>query len=145
CPTCGIMYGSVIGDQPEGTMNVTTSPHMHCSGYAGAGTIVINYAFSSGIQGPKHPHPGQRYSGTSRVAYLPDTPDGRAVLALLQRCFDQRLTFTVGTSVTTGIPNCVIWNGVHHKTRTNGGVQAFGYPDPTYFERVKAELAAKGV
>ncbi|CAN0436913.1 unnamed protein product, partial [Hapterophycus canaliculatus] len=71
------------------------------------------------------------------------------VLALLQRSFDQRMTFTVGTSITTGarraLPNCVIWNGVHHKTSTSGGSARFGYPDPGYFGRVKAELAAKGI
>jgi hypothetical protein len=26
-----------------------------------------------------------------------------------------------------------------------GGISCFGYPDPTYFNRVKEELAAKGV
>ena len=31
-----------------------------------------------------------------------DNPGGREVLALLRRSFDQRMTFTVGTSLTTG-------------------------------------------
>lgn len=31
-----------------------------------------------------------------------DNPEGREVLALLRRSFDQRMTFTVGTSLTTG-------------------------------------------
>jgi deltex len=55
------------------------------------------------------------------------------------------LIFTVGKSVTTGLDNQVVWNGIHHKTNTSGGVGSFGYPDPTYFSRVKEELAAKGV
>lgn len=33
-------------------------------------------SFRSGVQGPEHPHPGQRYSGTNRTAYLPDSPEG---------------------------------------------------------------------
>jgi Deltex C-terminal domain len=33
------------------------------------------------------------------------------VLQLLQRAFNQKLTFTVGTSITTGISDCVVWNG----------------------------------
>jgi len=41
--------------------------------------------------------------------------------------------------------NQVVWNGVHHKTNLSGGAAYFGYPDPTYFNRVKEELAAKGV
>lgn len=47
--------------------------------------------------------------------------------------------------MTTGKSNQVIWNGVHHKTSNNGGPAAFGYPDSTYFNRVKEELAAKGI
>jgi hypothetical protein len=56
-----------------------------------------------------------RYSGTGRTAYLPDNAEGQEVLELLKRCFDKRLTFTVGRSVTTGQDNCVVWNGIHHK------------------------------
>ena len=29
-------------------------------------------------------------------------------------------------SVTTGQSNCVVWNGIHHKTRTTGGPSNFG-------------------
>lgn len=57
------------------------------------------------------------YSGTHRVAYLPMTAEGERVLGLLQRAWDQRLVFTVGTSVTTGTSNTVVWNGIHHKVR----------------------------
>jgi len=53
--------------------------------------------------------------------------------------------FRIGQSITTGADNCVVWNGVHHKTSTSGGAQSFGYPDATYLERVKDELAQKGV
>lgn len=38
-----------------------------------------------------------------------------------------------------------IWNGVHHKTVPHGGPENHGYPDPTYLDRVKEELAALGV
>ena len=51
----------------------------------------------------------------------------------------------MGTSVTTGATNVVVWNGIHHKTNTQGGPSFFGYPDPTYFNRVKLELADRGV
>lgn len=55
------------------------------------------------------------------------------------------MTFTVGRSVTTGKENSVIWNGIHHKTSLDGGPTAFGYPDPTYFERVTQELKERGI
>lgn len=66
------------------------------SGHEGVGTIVISYHFPSGRQGPRHPHPGHPYSGTSRTAYLPDTPQGRRALRLLHKAFRCRVTFTVG-------------------------------------------------
>lgn len=64
---------------------------------------------------------------------------------MLKKAFERRLVFTIGTSVTTGQENCVVWNGIHHKSDTSGGASHFGFPDPTYFSRVKLELAAKGV
>ena len=38
-----------------------------------------------------------------------------------------------------------MWNSVHHKTGTHGGSTCFAYPDATYFNRVKLELADKGI
>ena len=90
--------------------------------FAGCGTIIIVYSFPSGIQGRKHPHPGETYSSTSRTAYLPDNREGKEVLALLRRAFDARLVFTVGgTSITSGLRNQITWNGIHHKTNISGG------------------------
>ena len=86
----------------------------------------------------------RRYNvvGFPRVAYLPCTPQGRSVLGLLRRAFEQRVTFTVGTSATSGMTDVVTWNDVHHKTMFSG---AYGYPDPTYLNRVTMELAAHGI
>ena len=64
---------------------------------------------------------------------------------MLAEAFRRRLTFKVGTSITTGHENVVVWQGIHHKTQTCGGTSSFGYPDPTYFERVTSELQARGV
>jgi len=133
CPVCSKIYGILIGDMPPGTFNAHKSSK-NCHGY-NCGSIVINYYFNNG--------PG--YTGTSRISYLPNNKEGREVLALLKVAFDRKLTFTVGTSVTTGRKNTVVWNGIHHKTSLCGGPTCFGYPDPNYFNRVKEELAAKGV
>ena len=35
--------------------------------------------------------------------------------------------------------------GIHHKTRTDGGAERHGFPDPTFMTRCLEELAAKGV
>uniref|UniRef100_A0A671K3U9 E3 ubiquitin-protein ligase n=1 Tax=Sinocyclocheilus anshuiensis TaxID=1608454 RepID=A0A671K3U9_9TELE len=97
------------------------------------------------LQPPRHPNPGNYFHGTSRHAYLPDNHEGNEVLALLQRAFDQKLIFTVGTSTTSGLENAVTWNDIHHKTNTHGGPLKYGYPDPGYLKRVKDELKAKGI
>lgn len=144
CPVCQEPQGALRGNQPPGNMTSRAIPQS-VPGYEGYGTIVINYSFQSGIQGREHPNPGQSYSGTSRVAYLPNTPEGCEVLQLLRRAFNSRLVFTVGTSATTGLHNQITWNDIHHKTTTHGGPYGFGYPDPDYLRRVREELAAKGI
>ena len=135
CPNCSLIYGILIGDQPDGTMHAYISDDTHCYGYEKEGTIIIEYHFPN----------GKKYSGTSRTAYLPNNKEGKEILGLLKVSFDRKLTFTVGTSVTTGARNTTVWNGIHHKTNLSGGSTYFGYPDATYFNRVKEELAAKGV
>ena len=135
CPNCSKIYGILIGDMPNGTMTISKNKNLHCSGFENVETIVINYNFPN----------GSNYTGTSRRSFLPNTKEGREVLALLKIAFDRKLTFTVGTSVTTGAKNTVVWNGIHHKTSVNGGPTNFGYPDISYFNRVKEELASKGV
>ncbi|XP_043544193.1 E3 ubiquitin-protein ligase DTX3L [Chiloscyllium plagiosum] len=145
CPICGELYGEIIGTQPEGGRMSSRNMPMSLPGYEKFETIEIHYTIPDGIQGAEHPHPGQRYYGTTRTAYLPDNAEGRKVYKLLRRAFEQRLIFTVGTSSTTGRSNVVTWNDVHHKTNTMGGPSMFGYPDPTYLARVQDELKAKGI
>uniref|UniRef100_A0A8D0GVP1 E3 ubiquitin-protein ligase n=1 Tax=Sphenodon punctatus TaxID=8508 RepID=A0A8D0GVP1_SPHPU len=146
CPMCGRFYGQLVGNQPEnGRMLVSKDASLLLPGYERYGTIIIQYVFPPGIQGVEHPNPGVRYPGTTRVAYLPDCPEGNKVLALFRKAFDQRLTFTIGTSMTTGRANVITWNDIHHKTNCTGGPQLFGYPDPTYLVRVQEELRAKGI
>ena len=62
------------------------------------------------------------------MAYLPDCPEGNKVLTLFRKAFDQRLTFTIGTSMTTGRPNVITWNDIHHKTSCTGGPQLWDTP-----------------
>ncbi len=84
-------------------------------------TIEISYSFPSGIQGPLNPNPGRPYSGTSRRAYLPNNKEGKDILRLLQRAFDDQHIFTIGRSTTTGQDNVITWNDIHHKTSIYGG------------------------
>ncbi|XP_034726394.1 E3 ubiquitin-protein ligase DTX3L [Etheostoma cragini] len=144
CPLCRDVFGMMKGDQPDGAMT-WQSFHSPLPGFSDCGTITIQYEIFSGKQTKNHPNPGHFYSGIRRTAYLPDNKEGREVLGLLKKAFDQKLIFTVGTSRTSGMENQVTWNDIHHKTSITGGPLCFGYPDPSYLSRVKEELKAKGI
>jgi Deltex C-terminal domain len=83
----------------EGSVSVEYSPKVVLSGFegTGVGTIIIRYDFPCGVQTEGMPSPGKRYTGTSRVAYLPDHTKGREVLHLLLESFRRKQTFCVGT------------------------------------------------
>ncbi|KAF4074335.1 hypothetical protein AMELA_G00238280 [Ameiurus melas] len=145
CPTCGVIYGALKGTQPKGGNMKITYDKLSLPGYENYGTIIINYVIPDGVQRDEHPNPGKPYQGAVRTAYLPDCTEGNKVLNLLKQAFDQRLTFTVGYSSTTGKNNVVTWNDIHHKTCRYGGPTAYGYPDPYYLKRVQEELKVKGI
>lgn len=71
--------------------------------------------------------------------------DGQALLKRLKYAFLHGLTFTVGTSLTTGRDNQCTWASIHHKTSRTGGVRSHGFPDADYFNNCNAELDALGV
>jgi len=144
CPNCLVNFGLPKGTQPRGKMTIVRH-QAALPGERSAGMFIIIYQFPNGIQGPEHPNPGQPYHGTSRRAFLPASEEGCQVLRKFMRAWDARLLFTIGTSVTTGQQNAVIWNGIHHKTNVSGGPCQFGFPDATYLKRVTQELAAAGI
>jgi deltex-like protein len=128
CPTCGHVYGISKGPQPSnGRMLINYLP-TPLPGFEDANngpkqgpTIEITYIFPSGIQGPLNPNPNQPFTGTTRKAYLPNNREGREILQLLKRAFDDQHIFTIGRSSTTGQENVVTWNDIHHKTSIYGG------------------------
>uniref|UniRef100_A0A671M2M7 E3 ubiquitin-protein ligase n=1 Tax=Sinocyclocheilus anshuiensis TaxID=1608454 RepID=A0A671M2M7_9TELE len=145
CPSCKTIYGEKTGTQPKGKMEIYSIPQS-LPGHADCGTIQIIYNIPPGIQGPEHPNPGQPYTcrGFPRFCFLPDNDKGRKVLVLLKVAWTRRLIFTVGTSSTTGEPDTVIWNEIHHKTEMMSNVSGHGYPDPNYLDNVLSELASQG-
>ncbi|XP_036435751.1 probable E3 ubiquitin-protein ligase DTX2 isoform X2 [Colossoma macropomum] len=146
CPSCKTIYGEKTGTQPKGKMEIYSIPQS-LPGHPDCGTIQIIYSIPPGIQGPEHPNPGQPYTcrGFPRFGFLPDNDKGRKVLELLKVAWTRRLIFTVGTSSTTGEPDTVVWNEIHHKTEMMSNVSGHGYPDPNYLDNVLSELAAQGV
>ena len=145
CPECQDTNGVRTGNQPlTGDMTWTTIPHS-LPAHLGHDTIVIKYRMEGGVQGEEHPNPGRPYQarGFPRMAYLPDSDEGRSILSLLTKAFRRRLIFTVGPSLTRGEEDCVTWAGIHHKTKMSDGEH--GFPDPGYLYRVREELKARGV
>ncbi|XP_033969869.1 probable E3 ubiquitin-protein ligase DTX2 isoform X1 [Trematomus bernacchii] len=146
CPSCKTIYGEKTGTQPKGKMEIY-SIGQSLPGHPDCGTIQIIYSIPPGLQGPEHPNPGQPYScrGFPRFCFLPDNDKGRKVLELLKVAWMRRLIFTVGTSSTTGEPDTVVWNNIHHKTEMMSNLSGHGYPDPNYLDNVLSELASQGV
>jgi len=145
CPDCRTpITASLQGKSPSGNMMVSVSSQ-DVSGYEGSGCIVIRYDLSGGTQKSYHQNPGTRYHGTTRVAYLPNNTQGQDLLKRLKYSFRHGLCFTVGTSMTTHRPNCIVWGSVHHKTSPSGGSRAHGFPDPQYFSNANVELDGIGV
>ena len=67
------------------------------------------------------------------------------LVKMLMMAWERRLTFTIGTSVTTGEVGTVVWNEIHHKTEFGSNRSGHGYPDPNYMDNLTMELGLQGV
>jgi deltex-like protein len=146
CPYCKIAFPGVVpGPQPDsGTMVIGITKN-NIPGEVSNGSIAILFMFQDGIQDSRHQSPGQRYTGTYRTVYLPNTIEGKNAVKRIKYAWDVRILFNIGTSLTTGQPNCIIWNGIPFKTRLDGGPALHGYPDPGYLAELNAALDAHNV
>ncbi|XP_067108185.1 E3 ubiquitin-protein ligase DTX3L1 [Osmerus mordax] len=128
--------------QPAGQMTWVIL-HRDLPGYPEDNTIQINYVIGDGIQSDKHPNPGQTFRGVRILAYLPDNKEGRKVLRLLDKAFNQRLVFKV---VTNDIGEDVATlTDIPHKTQPDGGSKSDSYPDPDYLKTTRRILKEKGI
>lgn len=78
-----------------------------------------------------------KYSADHRGAFIPDTNEGNIIMDRLIHAFIIGCVFSIGRSITRGIDNVIVWNGIHHKTSLTG---IYGFPDDTYLNRVSEEL-----
>ena len=117
-------------------------------GYDDYHAIQITYNMSSGIQDARHTYPGSPYYaiGFPKTAFLPDTELGRLVLKLLEKAFNQHLTFNLVTQ--TGSKDAMVtWNpAIGHKTDFGPSeASKDSYPDPAYLEDVARQLGRLGI
>lgn len=140
CPMCRISLGATgpTGKSPYGILLVTLLNNIHCGGFNSIPTLYLKYEIPRGIQSAEHENPGRHFSSTTRKAYLPANKDGYELVKRLRYAFRRGLTFMVGTSLSRGGSDSVIWASIHHKTVRSGGLH--GWPDPAYFANVNAEL-----
>jgi len=139
CPICRLPIGEPQGPCPSGSMTIALSKNT-CPGYNDAKAIQIEYDLPIGKQSLYHDAPGQIYVPTYRIAFLPDTDEGRHLLTRLKYAWTCGLLFTVGTSLTTGMTNAIVWTSVHHKTSLWGG--PYSFPDPNYVANCNGSLDA---
>ena len=143
CPLCNVRLAKLQGTMPSGEMATQRDRQVSCAGYESVGTIIVSYSIPRGIQQAYHYHPGEPHGSFFRTTCVPDTKEGRALVARLRYAFLRGLTFSIGTSLTTGEENCVLWSSIPHKTSTHEG--PCGFPDDRYFERCNDELDKLGV
>jgi hypothetical protein len=100
-----------------------------CPGFGADTTCFrITYSLPSGTQLSYHPHPHTPYASTKRQCYLPDTVEGIYLLQRLKYAFNHGLIFDVGTSLTTGKTNQIIWSTIPHKTSIHHPTAPFSFP-----------------
>lgn len=159
CPTCASVSGCLYGDMPTtgASMTYKVIPK-GISGYEDYHAIQITYNMSSGIQDKRHPYPGSPFYaiGFPKIAFLPDTELGRHVLKLLEKAFNQQLTFTLTTQRGSN-DAMVTWNNsIGHKTEFGPVITGssssdhqtgskHSYPDPAYLEDVARQLSRLGI
>ncbi|XP_034415517.1 E3 ubiquitin-protein ligase DTX3L isoform X2 [Cyclopterus lumpus] len=136
------LYRGPNGCQPEGQMTWVIL-HRELPRFPDDNTLQINYIFPDGIQTEKHPHPCQPYAGLRLCAYLPDNRDGRSVLKLLEKAFNEQLLFTVTTNKDG--EDMVTTASIPLKTQADGGSGVDGYPDSDYLKTVRKLLKDKGI
>ena len=144
CPICRKLVGKPQGKSPSGTMAISQSTKS-CSGCESIPSLMIKYHIKKSIQKSYHDNPGQYQHGKYATAYLPYNADGENLLKRLKFAFRHGLTFTVGTSMTTGRTNQCTWSSIHHKSSPTGGVTSHGFPDPGYFVNCNEELDSVNV
>jgi deltex-like protein len=125
------------GKCPKGRMSVKFIKR-EVKGYDCKGVFEIEYTIPKGKQGKEHPSPGVEYlfSPNPRTCYLPANTQGVKILIMQMQAWENRLTFDVGTSSSTGKDNRVIWN-FHQKTQNKGHRLE---DDPGYLNTAATEL-----
>jgi deltex-like protein len=146
CPLCRCKLGPQ-GKSPSGTMDIKLTDY-DCAGYFdhnhATKTIQIDYNVPAGQQQSYHDNPSLPFDAVWRVAYLPHTTEGVALLQRIKYAWMHGLCFSVGRSLATGKASAVTWStDLPHKTSLKGG--PFGFPDDNYLDNCNQALDRLGI
>lgn len=95
CPECMTYFPEPKrGKSPSGTMKVSVWSQ-DCSGFPGAGTIVVSYRIRDSYTRPFYTETSRPFHGVDHVTYLPNTSCGQALLKRLEYAFQHGLSFLV--------------------------------------------------
>lgn len=147
CPVCRKALFTLTGNQPVESGNdfeVFEHPS-NLPGNSECTTYILRFTIQSGIQTMDMPLPLEPYAGLTLVCYLPNNSEGKELIRLLHVAWDRRLLFRIGTNTKTGRKDQVIPNGFEFKVNREGGIQNYGFPDPSYMNRLKVDLKDVGV
>ncbi|XP_071089423.1 E3 ubiquitin-protein ligase TRIM45-like isoform X2 [Haliotis cracherodii] len=160
CPVCKTCCKVITGDMPPGVMETCVIPD-RLPGYEKHDTIQITYSFEDGALSKGQALPGPMYEGGEFTAYLPNSPEGQKVLALLKVAWERKLTFKIkrpklwGSALifriphkTTNLQSLYIYQrrqGYQAASRDSEGNSDDGYPDPDYLRTVQESLKSLGV
>ncbi|CAM5178864.1 unnamed protein product [Eretmochelys imbricata] len=112
-------------------------------GYFRDPTLKIIYDIPDGVQEAGDPRPGRPYRGGRFQAFLPDNREGKKTSQLLQKAFEQGLTFRIQSCEDE--EERVTWHLIPHKTSFDKGKARNGYPDSQYLREVCALLRNLGI
>ena len=130
CPSCRKVFGIFVGDN-----NIIGTCHTTYKG----NFITITFTINGG-----RTNEGRQYLGTTRIAYLPNTPEGQQIAKMVEVAFDRKLCFHLSESLTTHQFG-ICWTSIPFKTSQTGGSANHGYPDNTYLDRLRGKLNAHGI
>ncbi|XP_052812444.1 putative leucine-rich repeat-containing protein DDB_G0290503 isoform X2 [Mya arenaria] len=99
-------------------------------------SIKCVFTFPDGIQTEYNPSPGKPYKGGLFIAHLKDDNEGQLVCRMLKARFRRGLMFTVNEN------GCVELDGL---SLFGDSLRVFFLTDDQHIQKVKAELAAKGI
>ena len=99
-------------------MSISFVPQNDVAGISTNGqgrTIKIEYIIPDGFQREYHDKPGERYRGCTKIAFLPDSFEGRQILQRLEYAFSHGFTFCIAPDPnSSGEKDIVDWGTIPH-------------------------------